>query len=170
MADGYNGVFGAIPYALWRSDSWLFRAYVVVSTLVALAVSLLVLFALIVLIGNTAQLQGGSLTVSRAFYVIVGLFVVGPLLAPTLLVARRHRRGFARADHYDALLALAGFLFLGSLYVGLVITVPPAQQTPGVGPAVEFLYALPAAYGLVPPLVCALLIAAVHRYASARGE
>ncbi|WP_101294212.1 hypothetical protein [Halegenticoccus soli] len=169
MADGYDGVFGAFPYAFRKSDSWLFRLYVVVAVLASLAVTLLVALGLVVLIAETAALQGGSLTLSRAFYVLVGLFIVGPLIAPALFVARRHRRGFARTDHYDALLALAGFLFLASLYVGLVITVPPSQQTPATGPlapAVRFLYGLPAVFGLVPPLVCALLIGAVHRYAS----
>jgi hypothetical protein len=166
MADGYRGVFGAVPFAFRRSDSWLFRSYVLVSTLAALGISLLVIAGLVFLIGRTAAATGGSLTISRAFYVVVGLFLVAPVVAPTLLVARRHRRGLATARRYDATLAVAGYLFLVSLYVGLVVTVPPAQQQPLSGPlapVVAMLYALPAAYGLVPPLVAASLIALVHR-------
>jgi hypothetical protein len=166
MTEGYRGVVGAFPYAFRRSGSLLFKLYVVVSALAALFVSLLVGLGLVVLIANTAGVGGGSLTLSRSFYVVVGLFLVAPMLAPTLFVARRHRRGKARQDRYDVALAFAGFLFLFSLYVGLVITVPPAQQEPVSGalaPVVAFLYALPAAFGLVPPLLAAAVILLAHR-------
>lgn len=168
-ADGeeYSGLFTAIPYALRASQSWLFRLYVVVGGLVALAVSLLMVFALVTLIARTANVSGGSLTLSRAFYVVVGLFVVGPLLAPILLVARRHRRVGSK-KRYDVLLALAGFFFLGSLYVGLLMSVPPAQQQPVSGafaPVVESLYALPEVTGLAPPAFAAAFILLTHRLA-----
>lgn len=182
MADGYDGLPGAFPYAFRASGSWLFRSYVLVSALATALVSLLIAFGLVVLIARTAAVEGGSLTLSRSFYVVVGLFLVAPMLAPTLLVARRHRRSAAATataagDRYDAGLALAGYLFLVALYVGLVIAVPPALQTsprpftvPGVGvtvsglvPVVAFLYDLPAIYGFVPPVVAAASVAAVHR-------
>jgi hypothetical protein len=166
MVDGYRGVFGAFPYALRASDSWLFRSYAVVSALAALLVTVLVGSGLVVLVAQTAQIRGGSLTLSRTFYVVVGLFVVAPLVAPTLLVARRHRRGSDVRPQYDAVLAASGYLFLLSLYVGLVVTVPPAQQTAPTGalaPVVRFLYDLPQLAGLVPPLVAAAVIALVHR-------
>ncbi len=169
MADGYRGVVGAIPFAFRRSDSWLFRSYVLVSTLAALGIALLVGMGLVVLVGRTAAATGGSLTISRAFYVVVGLLLVAPLLAPTLFVARRYRRELDARRRYDALLAVAGYLFLGSLYVGLVITVPPDQQTAVAGPTaplVEALYGLSPLYGLVPPLACAAVIWGVHRVAS----
>lgn len=132
MADGYNGVPGAFPYAFRASGSWLFRSYVLASALATALVALFIALGLIVLIARTAAVEGGSLTLSRAFYAVVGLFLVAPILAPTLLVARRHRRGESPAggDRYDPGLALAGYLFLLALYVGLVIATPAAFRTP----------------------------------------
>ncbi|MGM0590550.1 MAG: hypothetical protein ACQETI_02790 [Halobacteriota archaeon] len=168
MEEGYRGVFGAFPYAFRHSDSWLFRSYVAVSALTTLLIVGIIGFGLVVLIAQTAAIAGGSLTLSRAFYVVVGLLVGLPVMAPTLLVARRHRRGYDVADRYDFLLAVAGYLFIASLYVGLVITTPENQQQPVSGtlaPAIRLLYDLPQLAGLVPPLVCAVLIWAVHRIA-----
>ena len=163
--ESYSGLFTAIPYALRSSRSWLFRLYTVVGGLVVLVVTLLMVFALVTLIARTGGARGGSLTLSRAFYVVVGMLVVGPLLAPMLLVARRHRIVGSQRG-YDALLALAGFVFLLALYVGLVISVPPAQQQSvggALAPVVETLYALPPVAGLVPPALAAALIALAHR-------
>ncbi|WP_049901996.1 hypothetical protein [Halococcus agarilyticus] len=185
----YSGLLTAIPYAFRASRSRLFRGYVVIGTLAAVAVTVLMTLALVVVFGATATgTGGGSLTLSRAFYVVVGLFVVGPILAPLLLVARRHRRE-GSTKRYDGALGLAGFAFLGSLYLGLLISVPPAQQTPPqpvaivlggntIGsvqlpivrttidilvPIVEFFYGLPQLAGLVPPVLAAGLIALAHR-------
>ena len=166
MADGYRGVLGAVPFALRSSDSWLFRSYALVSALVVLLVTLLFGFGLVVLIGRTAAVEGGSLTLSRAFYAVIGLLLVAPVLAPTLLVARRHRLDIARSAGYDARLALAGYLFLCSLYVGLIVAAPPSARAPATGalaPAVEFLYGLPRPLGVLPPLVAAAIIALAHR-------
>ncbi|WP_136590882.1 hypothetical protein [Salinigranum halophilum] len=166
MTDGYRGVFGAFPYAFRQSRSLLFRSYVLVGALAAGAVTLLFGAGLVVLIAQTAAIEGGSLTLSRAFYVVVGLFVVAPLVAPVLFVARRHRRREGADARYDLALSLAGYLFIASLYVGLVITVPADQQSAppsAVAPLVETLYALPQVAGVVPPLVASGLILAVHR-------
>ncbi|WP_135536308.1 MULTISPECIES: hypothetical protein [Halostella] len=160
----YGGLPGAFPYAFRSSDSRVFRSYAVVSALVTVGVTLLLGLALVVLIGNTVGGAGGSLTLSRSFYVLVGLLVVVPMVAPVLLVARRHRRTRSET-RYDRRLAAAGYLFLASLYAGLVITVPPSQQTPASGPlapVVDAMYALPGMAGIVPPLVAALLIGLVH--------
>lgn len=174
MADDYGGVFGAFPYAFRHSESLLFKLYVLVGALASGVVSLFVVFGLVVLIGATAAVPGGALTLSRSFYILVGLFIVAPLVAPVLFVARRHRRtGSDR--RYDLSLALTGFLFVLSVYVGLVISVPADLQTPvqpfsvgpltisALAPVVQLLYDLPPLYGLVPPLVCALAIYGVHR-------
>lgn len=174
MADDYGGVFGAFPFAFRHSESLLFKLYVLVGALAAAVVSLFVAFGLVVLIAQTAAVPGGSLTLSRSFYVLVGLFIVAPLVAPILFVARRHRKtGSDR--RYDLSLALAGFAFLVSVYVGLVVTVPPDLQTPpepfalgpvtvsALVPVVRLLYDLPPVYGVVPPLVCALAILGIHR-------
>lgn len=165
MSDrGYGGLFGAFPYAFRHSDSWFFRIYVLVSVLAALLVGFLVAAGVVVLLGNTASFSGGSITLSRAFYIVVGLLVVGPILAPTLFVARRHRRGWSvEGESYDVALALSGFAFLASLYVGLVISIPPEFQQDGVGSLVDTLYGLPPLAGLAPPLVAAGAIYLVHR-------
>lgn len=176
MADGYRGLFGAFPYAFGSTDSRLFKSYVLVGGLAAAALSLFILLALVVLVGQTASIQGGSLTLSRSFYIVVGLFLVGPLLAPILLVARRHRRGLAAAAgvRYDQWLAVAGYVFLASLYVGLVISIPECFVLDGqetcrgaptglFAPVISVLYDLPQIAAVAPPLVAGLLIAAVHR-------
>lgn len=189
MDDGYRGLLGAFPYAYRRSGSWLFRSYVAVSALLTAGLAALFGFGLVVLVARTASVPGGSLTLSRAFFVLVGLFVVAPVVAPTLFVARRHRResgdagggtapgadtatATGRPGTHDALFGAVGYLFLASLYVGLVISVPTAQQSTPSGalaPVVGFLYDLPQLAGLGPPLAAALLILAVHRFVERRA-
>jgi hypothetical protein len=168
MADGYRGVVGAFPYALRTSESWLFRSYAAVSAVVAAVVALLFGAGVVQLIAATAGVPGGALTLSRAFFVVVGLFVVVPVVAPTLLVARRHRRSEGATPRYDAALALAGYAFLCSLYVGLLVASPAAFETVPDGPTaplVAALYALPRPVGLVPPLLGAAGIVLAHRLA-----
>lgn len=165
MAEGYRGVVGAFPYALRASDSWLFRSYAAVSALAAAGVTLVFAAGVVQLIAATSGVEGGTLTLSRAFFVVVGLFVVVPLVAPTLLVARRHRRGERRARGYDAALALAGYAFLLSLYVGLLIGSPSAFESVPDGPAapvVAALYGLPRIAGVGPPLLGVGAIVAAH--------
>jgi hypothetical protein len=175
MADGYRGIVGAYPYALRASHSLVFKCWVLASALATLLIGGFVVLGIVFLIGRTAGIGGGSLTLSRAFYVVVGLFVVAPVVAPTLLVARRHRRGVAQQEDeavggtsvtYDRLLALSGFTFLLLLYLGLVTTVPPAQQQPVSGfwaPLIRYLYELPQLAGLVPPAIGAVLVYLAHR-------
>lgn len=169
MADDYRGVVGAFPYAFRASDSYLFRSYVALGGLLTVAVSLLFIAAVIGVIAGTTGGRGGSLTLSRSFFAVVGLFVVVPLVAPVLFVARRHRRrerDDPADDPYDAVLAVAGYLFVGTLYVGLVISVPPSQQTTPTGalaPIVDVLYGLPQLAGVVPPLLATVLILLSHR-------
>jgi hypothetical protein len=81
-----------------------------------------------------------------------------------LLVARRRRRTGA-GGIYDPLLAIAGYLFVASLYVGLVISTPASQQQAVSGPLaplVTALYGLPQLAGLLPPVVAAATIGVVH--------
>lgn len=161
----YRGVVGALPYALRASDSWLFRSYAVVGALLSLLVGALLLMGLVVLVDATLG-SSASVTLSRAFYAVVGLLVVAPMLAPVLLVARRHRRRTAVAPGYDRRLALAGYGYVLSLYVGLVVSTPSGSRSSvdgALAPAVEALYALPQAAGVVPPLLAAAAIALVHR-------
>lgn len=170
--EAYGGLLGAFPYAARRSPSWLFRSYAVVAGLVTALVTLVVAAAVVRLIGETASLRGGTVTLSRALFVLVGVFAVTPLVAPVLLVARRHRRG-AGDGAYDRTLALGGYLFVASLYAGLVASVPPAQQEAppaAVAPVVETLYALPPVAGLAFPVIGAAAVAAAHRLARGRAS
>lgn len=159
----YRGVFGAVPFAIRASDSTLFRLYGLLGALAATFVGLLFGLALVVLVGRTAGVGGGSFTLSRAFFVLVGLFAVGPLLAPILYVARRRRRGDPVHPRYDAAMGAGGFAFAAAMYVGLVISTPAADQEAGVGPVVTALYGLPRFAGALPPLVAAAAIVAVDR-------
>jgi hypothetical protein len=166
MADSYGGVLGAFPYAFRTSGSLLFKSYTVVGALAALAWTALFGLALVVLVAQTTTGRGGTLSLARSFFVLLALFLVAPTVAPVLFVARNHRRGEARSERYDVALAASGYLFLVSVYVGLLATVPAEFQRAGAGPVVGWLYSLPPLAGLVPPVVAALLILAVHRLVS----
>jgi len=164
MADGYRGVFGAFPYAFRHGDSLLFKLYVVFGTLAAAFVGILFTFSLVVWIAETAGSPGGSLTLSRTFIVVVGLFAAGPLIAPVLLVARKHRKGLAYHPRYDTIIALTGVAFLVSLYVAAIISMPESFELDGetvdrppatgvFGPVVSVLYALPQLAAIGPPAI-----------------
>lgn len=159
-----GGLVRSFPQSFRASDSLLFRSYAVVAGLLGLLIGLLLTAALVVWFVSTLG-SSALVTSSNALIGVVAVFVLGPLFAPVLLVARRHRDGRPNA-RYDRRLALAGYLFVASLYVGLVITVPPAQQASVSGvlaPVVELLYGLPQVVGVVPPVVAAALLWLVHR-------
>lgn len=172
MSEEYRGAIGAIPYAVRRSDSWLFRSYVLVGGLAALLVALLTALGIVVMFGQTADTTGGTLTLSRSFYLLVGLFAFLPLIAPMLFVARRHRRRGGDAS-YDRWLAAAGYLFLLSLYGGVIASMPAKFELDGevvtrptptglTAPVVEALYAIPPELSVLVPLAGALVIVGVH--------
>lgn len=156
----YSGLPGAFWYAFRASDSLLFKLYAAASALLGVLVALLLLFTLAVWFVETLG-QSALTTSSNAFLGVIALFILIPLFAPTILTARAHRRGNA-SKRRDAALALAGFLFVASLYVGLVITVPSEFQA-DAGPVVSVLYDLPALWGLVPPVLGAALIWLVYQ-------
>jgi hypothetical protein len=169
--DAYGGLLGAFPYAFRASPSRLFQSYVALGGLAACLVALLFGLALVTVFGRTVGVPGGAFTFVRAFFVVVGLFVVAPLLAPVLLVARRHRRG-ARSPgpttpaRYDAAMALAGYLVLVSLYVGAVVTAPENLRDPPSGvlaPVVRALYDAPPSAGVASPVIASAVLVAVHR-------
>lgn len=174
MADGYRGVFGAFPFAFRRSESWLFRSYVVVGGVAAALLAFVFLLALIRVFGATAGLKGGSLTLSRSFVVVVGFFAVLPLVAPVLLVARARRKGLIRSSSYEPLLAAGGYLFLLSLYLTLIAAMPESFVLDGetvtrpepsglFAPLIALLYAIPSVWSLAIPVAPAAFIALVHR-------
>jgi hypothetical protein len=162
MADSYRGVFGAIPYAFRSTESWTMRAYAALGALTAGFVALVVTLALVVWMGETASSRGGTFLFSRSLYVVAGLAAVGPLLAPILFVARRHRRGDRVAATYDRWMGVAGFLFLLSLYLAMVISAPADLRDPTGSPVVNALYALPPQAGFVPPVAAGLTVFATH--------
>ena len=161
-ARSYNGLPGAFPYALRASDSWLFRGYVVVALLLTVAIGLVFTFGLIGVLAGSTGVRGGTFTFSRTFFLFVGVLVVAPLLAPVLLVARRHRRT-ASSIAYDRGMALAALGFVVSLYAGLVVSAPAGLRDPTTNPVISALYGLPRLAGLAPPLLAVGLMYAVHR-------
>jgi len=173
MADGYRGLFGAFPYALRHGDSRIFKLYVILGTLGAVFIGGLFTLSLVVWIGETASAPGGSLTLSRTFIAVVGLFAAGPLLAPILLVARKHRRGFSYHPRYDTIMALLGVGFLLSIYVAAIISMPECFTLDGeeicrdapsglFAPMVNVLYLLPQIAAVGPPVIMMGAMAGVH--------
>lgn len=163
----YGGLLGAIPYAFRASDSSLLRSYVVVGILLALLVTALFVQALVVLLGGTVGTSGGTFTFSRAFFVVVALAIVVPLLAPIISTARRHRRGYGDR-RTDGWIGALGYLFVGALYLGLVVSAPPELRESVEGPlapVVEALYALPWPVAILPPTLVAIAMYVVHRRA-----
>ncbi|MFC7213768.1 hypothetical protein ACFQO4_06695 [Saliphagus sp. GCM10025334] len=157
----YGGVLGAFPYAIRQSNSRLFRSYVLVGGAIAAILVFAFALSLVRVIGETVGTTA-TLSFSRSFVIVVGMAVVAPILAPVLLVARRHRRQVGDDVRYDRRLAASGYLFLAALYVGLIPTVPAEFQTEG-GPIVGFLYGLPLAVGLAIPALAGAGIYVVHR-------
>jgi hypothetical protein len=159
---GYGGLLGAFPYAVRRSESWLFRSYAVCAAVVAAFLAVVFTLALVQQLGATA---GERFSIARAFVILVGLAAVAPTVTPVLLVARSHRRAVDRRPGYEVGLALAGYLFVVSLY-GLVVATAPEQfqQAPDgpLAPLVTALYALPSPYALVIPAAGAAVIAVAH--------
>jgi len=161
----YGGVFGAYPYAFRASASRLFRSYVVLGGLVTVLIAALFAFAIVDAIAETAGSTGGTLTFVRTFVLLVGFLVVFPLVAPVILVARRHRRSESTVT-YDRALAASGYLFVASLYLGVLPAIPPElreQPTGVLGPLIEAIYGLPSVAGFVPPLAAVAVGYLLHR-------
>lgn len=160
-------VVGSLRRVLAESDSWLLKSYAVVSALFA---GLLLVFLLLAFPVWVVGSAGGSelSTFSRAFLLVGGLFVLAPLLAPVLSASRRHAQSSGPASAAgDALLGLAGYLFVLSLYIALLVSAPADQRDPppdAIGPVVEALYRLDPVWAVAPPVVAAGLIFAVHRW------
>lgn len=152
--DGYRGIVGTFPYA-WRvATSWGFRAYVVLAGVVTVAVTIIVAGGVFQLLAQSGQ-SGGVGAFARAFYIVVGVAVVVPIMTPVVVVARRHRHGSQPTFSDQRVLAGAGYLFLAVLYVGLIASTPESNQQPVTGilaPVVDGLYALPRFAGVVFPI------------------
>ncbi len=160
--NAYRGLPGAIPYAFGRSNSILFKCYVLLGGLVATLLGIFFVLGFINFVAVTAD-TSATLAISRAFFVLIALAVVVPLLAPILLVARRHRRGIGDDTQYDRRLALSGFVFMLALYVGMIPTVPPEHQSEA-GVITATLYSVPWFVGIAIIGSAAALIWGVHRH------
>lgn len=168
----YRGLLGAFPYSFRTTESLLCKLYVGVGALLALVVLVLFLVGVVSAFKNTLGAVGGTFTFSRTFVFLVGTIVGVPVVAPILLVARRHRLG-AGSLAYDRAIAVTGFVYAASLYLALVISAPPGQREvppAAIAPVVELLYALPQAAGIAPPLAAVLLMYGVHRRYRGRAE
>ena len=173
MSDEYSGVFGAFPYAFRHSDSLLFRAYALLGGLLAAALAVFFALALVVTIAATANVGDGTVTFVRSVFIVLGFVVVAPLVAPVLFVARRHRREGSDA-RYDTALAAAGAVYLVTLYLGAIASMPASFELDGevttrpdpsgvTAPVVEALYATPEALSWTIPLAGAVLVYLAHR-------
>ncbi|MFB6170738.1 MAG: hypothetical protein ABEJ06_06275 [Haloarculaceae archaeon] len=169
MAD-YRGVLGAFPYAFRATDSRLCQSYVLFGGLLSVVVALGFLVSLAGVLANPGG--GGSLVV------LLALLVVAPLVAPVLFVARRHRTT-GSSKTYDFLLALAGYVFVGTLYAGILASMPECFETGGetvcrsppagvLAPVVRALYGVPEHLSFLLPLAGAALVYLTHRVASRR--
>lgn len=158
MAETYGGLIGAFPYAFRQSESWLFRSYVLVSAVVGGFLGLLLLLGLVTWLAGPTGLAG-----QNALLGVIGIFVLAPLAAPVLFVARRHRLDDDRPG-VDRLFGLVGYAFVGSLYLALLITDPSHHTVSGpIRPVIDALDALPRTYGFVPPVAVAIAILGVAR-------
>lgn len=162
--EDYRGLVGGVAFALRRSESWLLRSYAVASALVGGFVGLLLVLGVVSWLAEPAPLG------QRALLGVVGLLVLVPLFAPVLVVARRHRRGHGDR-RADALLAIAGYGFVLSVYLALLVSAPGSRAVSGpLGPVVAAVDALPRSAWPVPPLLAAAAIVLAFRRTRPRGD
>ncbi|MFC7114444.1 hypothetical protein ACFQH2_04970 [Natronoarchaeum sp. GCM10025703] len=109
------------------SDSILLRSYAVVSALVGLFLIALVLLAMPIWIAQTAG-QTALNMIGRALLPLVGLALLAPLVGPVLYAEKNRAAGTADRQG-DATLAVAGYLFVASIYLALVISAPVEART-----------------------------------------
>lgn len=158
MVEDYRGIPGAYRYAFGESSSRLFRSYVIVSALVGLFVLLLVVLGTVTWIANPTGLIG-----EQALLPVLGLLVVIPLVVPVLVAARRRRLDVA-SPGAERVLAATGYLFLLSVYLALLITDPQDHAIGGpLGGIVDVIDSLPRLWGLVPPILGAILLVLATR-------
>lgn len=165
MSEEYSGLVGAFPFAVRRSDSRIFRVYGVLGGLLAAAMAVFFALGVVNAIAATAGLRGGTVTFVRSVFVLFGFLLAAPVVAPVLFVARRHRQGVGEA-RYDTWMGVAGFGYVGTLFLGGVASTPPAFRSDVSGPArplVAALYALPESLAWTIPLAGAAAVYLVHR-------
>ena len=153
-------VLASIRSAVTESDSYLLRSYAVVGAFVAVFTALLFVLALP---GWILATEGSVIDhVGRAFGVLLGVVLVAAMVAPLFFPFRRRADG---RPARDGLFGIAGYLFLGSLYLALVVSTPEGlQETPDglFSPVVQALYGLPRLSGIVFPILALCVVLAVE--------
>lgn len=173
----YAGLLTAFPYAIRESGSRLFTLYAIASGLLSLVLGFYFAAAVAVAVANTLGATGGTFTFVRSFFVFVAFLVVAPVVGPVLFVAREHRRG--RGDvRYDRRMALLGVVYVFSLYLAAVISMPAEFTLDGdtatrpepsglFAPVVSVLYAMPPLSSVLSPAVVALAMYLLDRRSTA---
>lgn len=157
---GGSAVLAAVKSCLGPGRSWMLRLYAPVGSLVALFAVLLVALALPTWVAQVER-ASATLLLGPGLLVLGGLGVAGGALAPLFAAARRLPEPGAHPGH-ERIYGTFGFGFVVAVYLGFVISAPPAHRSdPGgpVAPLVDWLYGLDAPFGLVPP--AAILLALV---------
>lgn len=156
-------VLGAVTYAVVEGDSRLFRSYAVIGSLLAVFVGLLFVLALPVWVVEIASSGGGPLQrIGLGLLWLVGLALIATMVVPMLLVVRRHRQG--RPERQLAF-GVAGYAFVLSIYLALIVSAPPdLRDSPGgvLAPVLETLYGLPRLSAPAFPLFGVLLLVAIE--------
>jgi len=156
-------VVGAVKYAVVEGESRLFRGYAAIGSLLALFVAIAFVLALPVWVVEISDSGGGPLQrIGLGLLWLVGLAVIATMLVPMLFVVRRHRDG--RPERQFAF-GLAGFLYVLTVYLALVVSAPEdLRDSPqgALAPVLEALYGLPRLSALLFPVVGTLLVLAVE--------
>lgn len=156
-------VVGAVKYAVVEGESRLFRSYAAIGGFLALFVALAFVLALPVWVRAIGEMGGGPLQrIGLGLLWLIGLAVVATMVAPMLFVARRHREG---RPERQRLFGLAGYAYVLTVYLALVVSAPADKRASPQGalaPVLEALYGLPRLSGLVFPVLGTLLVLAVE--------
>lgn len=158
MSEGYRGLVGAFVYAFRKTDSWVFRVYAILSAVVGLYIALLIGLAIVAWAGTTMAFG------DQAFLAVIGIVLLVPLFTPVLVTARRLRQGTS-TEHAAVLVSLAGYGFIASIILALLITDPTRHSIPGrMGALILVIQDIPRPFGVVPPIIAAVIIAIAIRY------
>lgn len=156
-------VLGAVKYAVVEGESRLFRSYAAIGSFLALFVALAFVLALPVWVVEIGESGGGPLQrIGLGLLWLVGMAVIATMVVPMLFVVRRHREG--RPERQFAF-GLAGYAYVLTVYLALVVSAPADLRDPPQGalaPVLEALYGLPRLSALLFPVLGTILVLAVE--------
>lgn len=161
MEEAYAGLFGAYKYAFTQSGSWIFRSYVIASAFVGVYIIVLLVLGLVTWLANPTGRIGEFMLLS-----VIGLLLIIPLFSPVLIVARRYRTNTSDG-RADRLLGLAGYGFVCSILLALLISDPSDHSVGGIaGDVVGVLDSVPDIYGLLPPVIAVFVLVIIVKFTS----